>query len=92
MVCSAILLRTAIIGYGRRPSFELGAPSAPTTEERIAYALLHFATFRDAFRKEGITPDDRLLAALVKKGEEQREKRVKDEERRRKKERYLSRL
>jgi peroxisomal coenzyme A diphosphatase NUDT7 len=87
-----MLIRTAIIGYGRLPSFELNAPSAPTTEERIAYALLHFSTFRDSFRKEGITPDDRLFAVLVKKGEEQREKRVKEERRKRRRRKDLSRL
>lgn len=35
-----ILIRTATIGYGRVPSFEVQPPNAPTTAQQIAYALL----------------------------------------------------
>ncbi|KAL4076491.1 hypothetical protein J3A83DRAFT_4227892 [Scleroderma citrinum] len=35
-----ILIRTATIGYGRIPSFEVQPPNAPTAAQQIAYALL----------------------------------------------------
>lgn len=35
-----ILIRTATIGYGRVPSFEVQPPNAPTAAQQIAYALL----------------------------------------------------
>lgn len=37
---SNILIRTATIGYGRVPSFEVQPPNAPTAAQQIAYALL----------------------------------------------------
>jgi hypothetical protein len=36
-------------------------------EERIAFAMLHHPTFREAFEKEGLDPRDWLLATLVSK-------------------------
>ena len=73
-----MLIRTAAIGYGREPDFEVNPPNAPLTEERIAHAMLHLPVFREAFKREGIDPDDQLLASLVRKGERQREQRVRD--------------
>lgn len=54
---AAILIRVAIIGYGREPDFQLLAPDQRPTEERLAYALRHHAAFREAAEKEGIDPD-----------------------------------
>lgn len=51
---AAMLIRTATIGYGHQPDFEVHAPGAPSTEVRIAWALLHRKVFRDACEKEGI--------------------------------------
>ncbi|KAF6751545.1 NUDIX hydrolase domain-like protein [Ephemerocybe angulata] len=51
---AAMLIRTATIGYGREPSFEVHAPGSPSTEERIAWALLTRKVFVDACEKEGV--------------------------------------
>lgn len=44
----------AIIGYARQPDFEVHPPNAITSEERIAYALVHRTVFRDACEQENI--------------------------------------
>ena len=49
-----MLIRVAMIGYARAPSFELHPPNAPPMEERIAYALLKRKAFREACEKEGV--------------------------------------
>jgi peroxisomal coenzyme A diphosphatase NUDT7 len=73
-----VLIRTATIGYGREPDFEVNSPNAPLAEERIAYEMLHNPVFREACDLEGLKLNEALLASLVKKGEEEREQRVKD--------------
>ncbi|TFK23534.1 hypothetical protein FA15DRAFT_593961 [Coprinopsis marcescibilis] len=51
---AAMMIRVAMIGYGRPPEFEINPPNAPSTEERIAWALLHRKVFLEACEKEGI--------------------------------------
>ncbi|KJA17714.1 hypothetical protein HYPSUDRAFT_90506 [Hypholoma sublateritium FD-334 SS-4] len=51
---AAMMIRVATIGYAREPDFEVQAPNTPTTEERIAWALLHRPAFRAACQEEGI--------------------------------------
>jgi coenzyme A diphosphatase NUDT7 len=74
----AMLIRTAIIGYGREPDFEVNPPNGPLTEERIAYEMLHNSVFREACDLEGLKLNEAQLTSLVKKGEKEREQRVKD--------------
>ncbi|KIM38741.1 hypothetical protein M413DRAFT_52300, partial [Hebeloma cylindrosporum] len=59
---ASMLIRVATIGYAREPDFEVHPPNAPTTEERIAWALLNRDVFRIPCEKEGIdlTPARRL--------------------------------
>ena len=81
----------AITGYARQPDFEVHPPNAISTEERIAYALLHRKVFRDACEKESI--DLRAAKLLVESGvkrELQRERREMGQEERKK--RYRSKL
>ena len=54
MYYRAMCINVACIGYKREPSFELHAPGAPTTDERIAWALVKRPSFFEACRKEGI--------------------------------------
>ncbi len=63
---SAILIRTATIGYARAPDFEVHSPNACSTEERIAYALLNRKVLRDACDKENI--DLRVAKDIVEVG------------------------
>jgi hypothetical protein len=70
----------AIAGYARQPDFEVHPPNAISTEERIAYALLHRKVFRDACEKENI--DLRIAKRMVESGmkrELQRERREKEQ-------------
>lgn len=54
-VYRAILIKTATIGYGRTPEFEVQPPNAPTPAQQIAYALLTPANpLRIACGQEGI--------------------------------------
>ncbi|KAG8219100.1 hypothetical protein J3R82DRAFT_4863 [Butyriboletus roseoflavus] len=51
----AILIKTATIGYGRTPEFEVQPPNAPTPAQQIAYALLTPTNpLRIASGREGI--------------------------------------
>lgn len=60
----AILIKTATIGYGRTPEFEVQPSNAPTPAEQIAYALLTPANpLRIACGQEGI--DANKTAARV---------------------------
>ncbi|KAI0796437.1 NUDIX hydrolase domain-like protein [Irpex lacteus] len=54
---AAILIWVAMIGYGRRPDFELFAPGQWSHEQRLAYAMKHNPILREAQKKEGINPD-----------------------------------
>ena len=67
-----MLIRAATIGYGRDPDFEVQAPNGPLTDERIAYVMLHDCVFREAFERERIRADDKLLNAILRKGEDER--------------------
>ena len=49
-----MLIKTATIGYGRQPEFEVYSPNAPTMEQRMAWALLNRKVFWEACEKEGI--------------------------------------
>ncbi|TEB32161.1 hypothetical protein FA13DRAFT_1754580 [Coprinellus micaceus] len=51
---AAMLIRTATIGYGRQPEFEVYSLNAPTMEQRMAWALLNRKVFWEACEKEGI--------------------------------------
>lgn len=51
---AGMLIRTATIGYGRQPSFDVNAPGAPSTKVRIAWALLHRRSFVEACEREGV--------------------------------------
>lgn len=51
-VTSAILIRVAMIGYGRAPDFDIVAPGQPPMIERIDYALKHSQRFRQAFAED----------------------------------------
>ncbi|OCH89988.1 hypothetical protein OBBRIDRAFT_812908 [Obba rivulosa] len=54
---ASILIRAAIIGYGREPDYEVGAPGQPPLPERLAYSLKNHPVLREAAQKEGIDPD-----------------------------------
>ncbi|KAF8512128.1 hypothetical protein JB92DRAFT_340107 [Gautieria morchelliformis] len=54
---SAILIRTAQIGYARDPEYELCAPGQASLEDRIAIAMQQQETLRKACRDEGIERD-----------------------------------
>ncbi|KAF8589602.1 hypothetical protein K439DRAFT_1404832 [Ramaria rubella] len=54
---SAILIRTAQIGYACQPAFELNAPEQPSLAERIAIAIQSEESLRNACREEGIEKD-----------------------------------
>jgi len=75
-----MLIRVATIGYSREPDFEVSIPGGPTTEERIAWALLNRSGFRESCEKEGV--DLRQARRIVEASEKRREK----EERKRRKE------
>lgn len=64
-----MMIRVATIGYAREPDFELHAPNVPTTEERIAWALLHRPVFQNACKEEGIDRKvpQRIIDVLLKK-------------------------
>jgi len=49
---AAILLHTAIVGYGREPEFDAYAPGQRTMPERIEYALKNVKVLREAVEKE----------------------------------------
>ncbi|KAH0840368.1 hypothetical protein J3R83DRAFT_1391 [Lanmaoa asiatica] len=52
---ASILIKTATIGYGRPPEFEVQPPNAPTLARQIAHALLTPANpIRTACEREGI--------------------------------------
>lgn len=78
---SGMMIRVAMVAYGREPDFELQPPDAATTEERIAYALLKRRVFRNACDKEGI--DLSVARGIVKRFEKER---VEKEKRNKKKE------
>ena len=46
-----------MIGYGRRPDFELYAPDQWSHEQRIAHVMKHNPVLREAQKKEGLNPD-----------------------------------
>jgi peroxisomal coenzyme A diphosphatase NUDT7 len=71
---SAILIRTATIGYARQPSFEVNAPDAPSMNARIASSMLYHPTFREALEMEGVVVDERLLRELEGEGRGERGK------------------
>lgn len=54
---SGVLIRVAIVGYGREPDFEAYAPDEPSQEERMAFELRASPILREACLKEGIDPD-----------------------------------
>jgi len=54
---AAMLIRVAIIGYGRQPDYELFAHDQWTHEQRIAYVMRHNDILREAQEKEGLDPD-----------------------------------
>ncbi|KAF7432538.1 hypothetical protein PC9H_004479 [Pleurotus ostreatus] len=63
-----MLIHAAAIGYNQRPSFELNPPSgAPSTEARIAYAMLTGAALQESCRLEGIKVDRAFLWSIVEK-------------------------
>ncbi|KAF9035888.1 hypothetical protein BJ165DRAFT_1508720 [Panaeolus papilionaceus] len=78
---AGMMIRVAMVAYGREPDFELQPPDAATTEERIAYALLNRRVFRNACDKEGI--DLSVARGIVKRFEKER---VEKEKRNKKKE------
>lgn len=53
----AILIRVAIVGYGRQPDYELVAPGQWTHEQRVAYVMKNNPILREAQKKESIDPD-----------------------------------
>lgn len=60
----AILIKTATIGYGRTPDFEVQPSNAPTSAQQIAYALLTPVNpLRIACQQEGL--DANKAAALL---------------------------
>ncbi|KDR84421.1 hypothetical protein GALMADRAFT_111732 [Galerina marginata CBS 339.88] len=67
---AAMLIRTATIGYAREPDFEVNLPHAPTTEERIAWALVYRKIFSEACEQEGI---DLRIAKRISDAFEKRE-------------------
>jgi len=74
---SAMLIRTATIGYARSPDFEVHPPNACSTEERIAYALLNRKVLRDACDKENV--DLRVARDIVQVGVRREKQRAKKE-------------
>ena len=51
----SILIKTAAVGYGRSPEFEVQPPNAPTPAQQIAHALLTPANpLRIACEREGV--------------------------------------
>ncbi len=58
-----------MIGYAREPDFEVQAPGTPTTEERMAWAMLHRPVFHAACKGEGIDMGaaQRIVDAFLKK-------------------------
>jgi len=75
-----MLIRVARVGYAREPDFEVQPPNAPTTEERIAWALLNRDVFRIPCEKEGIDlrPARRLWEAREKRERERKKRERKD--------------
>ncbi|PPQ92758.1 hypothetical protein CVT25_003867, partial [Psilocybe cyanescens] len=73
---AAMLIRTATIGYARQPDFEVHAPHAPTSEERIAWALLNRKVFREACEQHGIDlrPAKRITEARERRDARRRRK------------------
>ena len=65
-------INVARIGYKREPSFELHAPGSPSTEERLAWALVKRPSFLEACLKEGV---DLGYARKVVRGLERRKER-----------------
>ncbi|KAF8839314.1 hypothetical protein BDN67DRAFT_886071, partial [Paxillus ammoniavirescens] len=52
---ASILIKTATIGYGHAPDFEVQPPNAPTSEQQIAHALLTPSNpLRIACEREGV--------------------------------------
>lgn len=64
-----MMIRVATIGYAREPDFEAHAPNTPTTEERMAWALLHRHVLRAACEEEGVDMRvaQRIVDAMLKK-------------------------
>jgi hypothetical protein len=85
-----MLIRVAIIGYGRQPDFEVHPRNAISTEERIAYALLHRKVLRDACEKENI--DLRVAKRIVETGVKREQQRKKRENEREQPKRHRSKL
>ncbi|KAI0089363.1 NUDIX hydrolase domain-like protein [Irpex rosettiformis] len=54
---AAILIWVAVVGYGRRPDFDLFAPGQWSHEQRVAYVMKHNPVLREAQKKEGIDPN-----------------------------------
>ena len=75
-----MLIRVATVGYAREPDFEVHPPNTPTSEERIAWALLNRDVFRTACEKEGIDlrPARRILEAREKRERERKKRESKD--------------
>lgn len=48
----SILIHTAVVGYGREPSFEVKVPNQINMRERIEYALEHAKPFIEAREAE----------------------------------------
>ncbi|CAA7259409.1 unnamed protein product [Cyclocybe aegerita] len=81
---AGMLIQTATIGYARQPDFEVNPPNAATTEERIAWALLHRKVFQEACEKEGVdvSAAQRIVDNFLKRLQE-RERKQEEKERKR---------
>ena len=64
-----MMVHVATIGYAREPDFEVQAPGTPTTEETMAWAMLHRPVFHAACKEEGIDmrAAQRIVGAFQKK-------------------------
>ncbi|KIK99005.1 hypothetical protein PAXRUDRAFT_605341 [Paxillus rubicundulus Ve08.2h10] len=63
---ASILIKTATIGYGHAPDFEVQPPNAPTSEQQIAHALLSPSNpLRIACEKEGVNAN-RTAARMLR--------------------------
>ncbi|KAI9569235.1 hypothetical protein HD554DRAFT_594098 [Boletus coccyginus] len=62
---ASILIKTATVGYGRPPEFEVQPPNAPTPAQQISHALLTPANpLRIACEREGIDADETAVRLL----------------------------
>ena len=79
ILASGILIRTAMLGYARKPEFTLYAPHEPDMRTRIAWTIRHSRRVREAALVEGLDVED---VARAWEGRSRRGGKVKEARRR----------